>query len=304
MKTDNNDKVLVRLLDQAYLEIIPAPGIVERLEHIPRQSYIAISCSPTRGVEPTLELMESLAGRDWKLVPHIAARTVRDTGHLREILARLDAARIESVFVPGGDAPRPAGEYESSLQLLQDMAEIGHQFEGVGIASHPEGHPVIDDTALLRLLLEKQKFASYLVTQMCFDPGALVEWLSGIRAAGVTLPAWIGLPGVAERAKLFKLSLRLGVGRSVKMLLERKDMLKKMLQLRPYQPDDLLYGLAPHLDNEALDIPGFHLFSFNAVERTERWRMETLAQYRAKIDKAEGMPAQAAEDKQAGSGRC
>ena len=39
----------------------------------------------------------------------VAARVVRDKSHLREILARLDAAEVESVFVPGGDAPEPAG---------------------------------------------------------------------------------------------------------------------------------------------------------------------------------------------------
>ena len=41
------------------------------------------------------------------------------------------------------------------------------------------------------------------------------------------------------------------------------------------QPDELLQGLQPQLGNPDLLIDGFHIFSFNAVERTERWRMET-----------------------------
>jgi methylenetetrahydrofolate reductase (NADPH) len=183
------------------------------------------------------------------------------------------------VFVPGGDAPESAGEYNCALDVLRDMAEIGHAIEDVGIAAHPEGHPFIGDRELLRLLQEKQPFASYLVTQMCFDPQALVDWLNDIREAGVTLPAWIGLPGVADMSKLISLSLRIGVGQSVKVLKKQKGLLRKMISAKPYQPDDLLAGLEPYLGDPEINIPGFHLFSFNDIERTERWRKKTFEKF-------------------------
>ena len=274
-------KTLVEMMDQAYLEVMPTRTLIERLVHVPRHSYVSITCSPAQGGETTLDIVDKLRAlpeeRRLKLVPHIAARMVRDKGHLREILARLDAAKVESVFVPGGDAPEPAGTYDCSLDLLRDMAEIGHEFEDVGVASHPEGHPLVDDAELLRLLKEKQAVSTYLVTQMCFDADKLVSWLRGIRREGVTLPAWLGLPGVAEITKLIALSLRIGVGQSVRVLKKQKGLVKKIISARPYQPDDLLAGLYPHLDDPVLDIPGFHLFSFNNIERTERWRLETLA---------------------------
>jgi methylenetetrahydrofolate reductase (NADPH) len=274
--TPEHRAITGRLLKNAYLEIMPAPGIEERLSVIPPKSYISITCSPVKGVDQTLDLMERLAGQGWHLVPHVAARMVRDRGHLEEIMARLDASGIHSVFIPGGDAAEPAGIYDCSLDLLRDMAEIGHGFEDIGVASHPEGHALVSDEDLLRLLLEKQKVATYLVTQMCFDTARIVSWLKGIRRAGVRLPAWIGLPGVADRMKLFKISLRIGVGRSAKMLMNQKGLLKNMMTVKPYRPDDLVHGLAPHLTDTTLDIPGFHLFSFNDVERTERWRQEML----------------------------
>jgi methylenetetrahydrofolate reductase (NADPH) len=265
------------------MEVIPTKTIVDRLIHIPRHSYISITCSPVNGLEPTLELVEELRAlpeeRQLKLIPHIAARMVRDKGHLREVLARLDEARVASVFVPGGDAPRPAGDYDCSLDLLRDMAEIGHSIEDVGIAAHPEGHPLIDDQELFRLLKEKQQFSTYLVTQMCFDPEAIVNWLKKIRREGIALHAWIGLPGVAEITKLIALSLRIGVGQSVKVLKKQKGLLRKVISAKPYQPDDLLAGLEPCLDDPNFDIPGFHLFSFNNIERTERWRVETLEKF-------------------------
>ena len=195
---------------------------------------------------------------------------------------------MESVFVPGGDAAKPAGDYDCALGLLRDMAEIGHDFEDVGIAAHPEGHPFIDDAELLRLLGEKQAYSNYLVTQMCFDPDVLIRWLRSIRNAGVTLPAWIGLPGVVEIPKLIALSLRIGVGQSVRVLKKQKALVRKMIVSRPYRPDELLAGLNPHLGEPGLDIPGFHLFSFNNIERTENWRMET---YR-KLNDREHEPGQ------------
>lgn len=279
----SNGQVLAGLMDQAYLEVIPTRTIVDRLVHLPRHSYVSITCSPATGVGPTLDMVEELRAlpeeRQLKLVPHIAARVVRDKGHLREILVRLDEAKVESVFVPGGDAARPAGDYDCSLDLLRDIADIGHKFEDVGVAAHPEGHPLVDGEELLRLLNEKQQYANYLVTQMCFDSTVMVNWLRSIRSAGVTLPAWLGLPGVAEIPKLISLSLKIGVGQSINVLRKQKGLVRKMISAKPYQPDDLLAGLVPFLDDPVLDIPGFHLFSFNNVEKTERWRVETMKNY-------------------------
>jgi methylenetetrahydrofolate reductase (NADPH) len=279
----SNFNVLGGLMEQAYLEVIPTKTIVDRLVHLPRHSYVSITCSPATGVDPTLDMVDELRAlpeeRQLKLIPHIAARMVRDKGHLREILARLDEAKVESIFVPGGDAPKPVGDYDCALDLLKDIADIGHSIEDIGVASHPEGHPLVDDDELIRLLKEKQQYSSYLVTQMCFDPAVLINWLQMIRQAGVTLPAWLGLPGVAEIPKLISLSLRIGVGQSVKVLKKQKGLVRKMISAKPYKPDDLLAGLLPYLGDPALNIPGFHLFSFNNVEKTERWRVETMKKF-------------------------
>jgi methylenetetrahydrofolate reductase (NADPH) len=279
----SNGQVLAGMMDQAYLEVIPTRTIVDRLVHLPQHSYLSITCSPATGVGPTLDMVDKLRAlpeeRQLKLIPHVAARVVRDKGHLREILARLDEAEVESVFVPGGDAVKPAGDYDCSLGLLRDIADIGHKFEDVGVAAHPEGHPLVDNDELLRLLKEKQQYANYLVTQMCFDSEVMINWLRTIRKAGVTLPAWLGLPGVADIPKLISLSLKIGVGQSVNVLRKQKGLVRKMLSAKPYQPDDLLAGLVPYLDDPVLDIPGFHLFSFNNVEKTERWRVKTMKKY-------------------------
>ena len=283
MNDASNKKIVASLLDGAYLEVIPTPSIMDQLVHIRRHHRVGISCSPAHGVEPTLRLAENLRAlpeeHQLKVIPHIAARMIRNKAHLREILARLDDIHVETVFIPAGDRHEPVGTYSDSLEVLQDMADIGHNIKDVGVAAYPEKHPLISDQDLIWFLKEKQRYATYLVTQMCFDTKTIVNWLEGIREAGVTLPARIGLPGVANMGRLMTLSLQIGVGQSLKHIKKQKGRLQKVFSRKPYQPDDLLEGLRPHLGNQELLISGFHLFSFNDVERTENWRAEAFKKF-------------------------
>lgn len=272
-------------LREAYLEVIPTPTVLARLACLPRGAHVGISCSPKSGVAPTLDLVDSIAtaypDRGFRVVPHIAARCVRDISHLKAIVSRLEGAGVRSVFIPGGDRETPFGEYTSSLELLRDLAETGHRFEDIGVAAHPEGHSLVGGRELLDLLLEKQGLASYLVTQMCFDASAISAWLLEIRRAGVALPAWLGLPGVVELPKLLALSLRIGVGQSVRVLKNQKGLLRRLMTGGAYRPDRLLTDLGGCLADPELNIPGFHLFSFNHVKETEAWRTGMISRLEA-----------------------
>ena len=267
---------LRRAVRNIYLEVFPAENIDEQLLALPQGTSVGITCSPSRGIEATLKLVERLSGHALNLVPHIAARQVRDAAHLRDILAELEGRGVASLFVPGGDIRRPAGQFDSALSLLRVMAEIGHGMTDIGVAAHPEGHPSIDKETLHAALLDKQALANYFVTQMCFDSGKLIEWLTDTRDRGVDMQAWMGLPGVMDRSKLLSTSLRIGVGESARFALKQKTLAGKLLQSRRYQPDDLLVELAHHLDDEALNIGGFYLFSFNQLEDALKWRAEIL----------------------------
>jgi methylenetetrahydrofolate reductase (NADPH) len=267
---------MIRALHYAYMEIFPTPTIERRLAALEPGSDVAVTCSPTKDVSETLDMTERLAARGFKVVPHIAAKMVRDRAHLREIMARLDDIRVESVFVPGGDAKKPAGEFSTAFELLRAIAEFDHRFTEIGVASHPEGHPDVDDETLLRELERKQPLATYHVTQMCFDPAALGKWLRMIRARGIDLPAWIGIPGVADRAALLKISLRIGVGTSLRFLRRKGNLAGHLLRSNTYTPDVLLNGIAPFLAEAASNVAGFHIYCFNQVQRTEEWRHAAL----------------------------
>ena len=276
--TENERLALLAAVRESYLEIFPTATIESKLGALAPGSYVAVTCSPTRGVDETLDMAERLADRGFKVVPHVAARMVRDRQHLRELIGRISKTPIVSVFVPGGDAEKPVGRYDKALDLLRDLADIEHRFIEIGIGAHPEGHPVASDEKLLEQLIAKQEYANYLVTQMCFDAAHIENWLRGIRAAGVHIDAWLGVPGAADRAALIRTSLRIGVGDSVRYLKRQGKNAAQLMASSEYRPDSLQYELAPVIANPDLGVAGQHVFCFNQVERAESWRHAFIEQ--------------------------
>src|SRR5208282_5858931 len=89
------------LLHRARYEVLPTKSAEQAvLESVPREVTVTVTASPTRGLEPTLELTEHLAGHGYHVVPHLSARLVRDRSHLAEIVSRLTATGTDDVFVP------------------------------------------------------------------------------------------------------------------------------------------------------------------------------------------------------------
>jgi len=269
-------QVLAHTVHEAYMEIFPTPTVESKLDVLEPGSYVAVTCSPSKGVDVTLDMSERLANRGFKVVPHIAAKMVRDQAHLKEILKHLDDLPIISIFVPGGDAVKPAGEYTCALDLLRAISEFDHKFTEIGVAAHPEGLPSVDNDVMTEELLRKQEFSNYLVTQMCFDAKIIGDWLRDIRNAGITLQAWIGLPGVSDRSTLIKTSLRIGVGDSLRYLKSNARIAARLMKSKSYRPDSLLADLAPYISDPFYDIQGHHIYCFNQVARTEKWRHDFL----------------------------
>lgn len=276
MEAPGNREALVRALEHPRFEVVPVRGVDEQVRYLPRGATVTVTSSPARGIENTLAVAERLARLDLRVVPHIAARLVVDEAHLRDIVQRLRDGGMREAFVIGGDAQRPAGKYAGALDLLRSMAELGHDLEEIGVAGYPEGHPLIEDTALLEALREKQAFATYMVTQICFDPRVIVNWLTSIRRDGVQLPAYIGLPGAVDTRRLLQISLKIGVGDSLRFLSKNTNLVAGLLGRGGYQPDRLVEALAPYLEDSAYGIRGLHLNTFNQVESTERWRQQML----------------------------
>jgi methylenetetrahydrofolate reductase (NADPH) len=271
------------LLRNSRFELLPLDGIEEQvLEHLATDTKVTVTASPRKGLEATLDLSERLSKAGYPVVPHLSARLVRDRGHLEEVLARLSAAGIRELFVPAGDATEP-GEFQSAADLLEAMGEARTQFDRIGITGYPESHHLISDEETIRAMFTKAEMATDIVSQLCFDPATIAWWIGAVRARGVTLPIWIGLPGCVDYAKLIRISMKIGMAESARFLSHQRGWISRLLT-KQFKPTRLLDGLAQVVEEPDTGVGGFHLYTFNEVGPTERWR-------RRAIDRLETRPA-------------
>lgn len=262
------------LLARARLEVMPFVSAERQLEDVPTDTVITVTCSPKHGVERTLDFSDGLRACGFAVIPHVAARMVRDAAHVSDIARRLRDGGYEELFVIGGDQTPPMGAYRDAAGLLEALAPQVDSLR-IGIGGYPEGHPSIAPEALTAALLAKQRFAGVLATQICFDAAAIVRWIRGIRAAGVTLPVLVGVPGVVDRRKLLALSARVGVGASTRYLRKNLRTATVLLRRTTYRPDRLVDELAAATADPELGVAGLHLFTFNEIAATSAWRSTT-----------------------------
>ena len=275
---------LAQVLRAPTFELVPLKNVLDEAAFLPAGATVSVTASPAKGIEATVSLCEQLQALGFRPVPHLSARMIRDRAHLVELIAWLEGAGVDRAFIVGGDAKEP-GAYSDGLALLRAMAEIGHPLSEIGIPCYPQGHAFIADAPLLEALRAKVAFASYMTTQLCFDPAAIRSWLAERRAEGIDLPVHIGLPGVAEPQRLLAISARIGVADTHRFLVKNTQFIARLIRSGGfYRPDGLLEGLAPVIADPASGIVDLHLYTFNAVNVTERWR-------RAFLDKLEARAA-------------
>ena len=268
---------LAGILEAPTFELIPLKNVHDQAAFLPAGATVSVTASPAKGIEATLDLAAALQTQGFRAIPHLSARMIRDRAHLADVLARLTDAGINRAFVVGGDTENP-GDFLDGRALLRAMADLGDAPSDIGISCYPQGHAVIPDLALLQALGDKAAFASYMTTQLCFDPVAIRAFIAARRADGITLPVKIGIPGVAEIPKLLSISARIGVKDTGRFLSKNVRYVGELLTAGGiYRPTGLLEKLAPVIADPAASVIDLHVYTFNQVESTEGWRREYLA---------------------------
>ncbi|OIK02075.1 methylenetetrahydrofolate reductase [Streptomyces monashensis] len=270
-------EALRTLLGRVRYEVLPARATEAKvLAHVPRDIVVTVTASPVKGLEPTLALTERLAAHGYRVVPHLPARLLRDDAHLKDVAERLRATGIDDLFVPAGDADPPAGPYEGALPVLRRLAELGSPFEELGITGYPESHPVIHDDITVQSMWDKRAHATYIVSNLCFDPRVLGDWITRIRRRAITLPVYVGVAGPVQRAKLLAMATKIGVGESTRFLTRHPAWFLRLAAPGGYAPERLLTRGAQALTGPSAGVAGLHLFTFNQLAETERWRRALL----------------------------
>ena len=277
MRNKTYGAFLADMLTSARYEVLPTPSVEEKvLEHVPLDRTLTVTASPAKGIEATLALTERLARHGYATVPHLAARMVSGRSELAEIVARMQAAGVRTVFVPGGDQDPPAGDYTCALDLLEDLTALGRPFPEVGITGYPESHPTISDDLTVQSMWDKRRHATHVVSNLNFDPDSIKTWVDRMRLRGITMPVLLGIPGPIDRAKLLTMATKIGVGDSTRFLVKHKGTLTRLAAPGGFTGERFLERCAPVLARPGSLVTGLHVYTFNQVAETEAWRTEYL----------------------------
>ena len=269
---------LINFLRAPRYEVLPTEDVEDLvLAHVPHDVTITITASPRRGIDATISLAERLARSGYHVVPHISARLIRDEAHLEEVLGRVAALGRQDAFIIAGDAKEPAGEFPDSVSLLAAINAHPHGLREIGVTGYPERHSFIEDDLTIQAMWDKRRIATYIVSNLCFDPRLVKKWVARVRRRGVHLPIHVGLAGVADPAKLLRVSTRIGLADSARFVRGHSNWFMRMVQPGGYDPERFATGLLPDLAARERNVAGLHFFTFNEIEATERWRQETLA---------------------------
>jgi methylenetetrahydrofolate reductase (NADPH) len=119
--------------------------------------------------------------------------------------------------------------------------------------------------------------ATRIITQICFDARTTSAWAARIAAIGVGLPIHVGLPGPVSRQKLMRITASLGLGQSARFLRKQRGLLWRFLMPGGYDPTRLARQLGTEVTQTSNNVRALHVFTFNELARTERWRRRLLA---------------------------
>jgi methylenetetrahydrofolate reductase (NADPH) len=163
-------------------------------------------------------------------------------------------------------APGESGGRETyARELLRALRDAAGERFRIGVAAYPEGHPAFDVLQGLEILRAKAAEADFAVTQMCFDGVVVGDFVRTATAEGIRLPFWLGVPGRVGMTQLLRIAARIGVGPS--LAFARKGSNRQLLAR--YDPIALRLAALAHLGEAAAALAGFHVFSFNALDRVD-----------------------------------
>lgn len=229
--------------------------------------------------EPSMRVSAAAAIRDLGLlpVPHIAARRLRSTTELDEIMSSLHAVgATEHLCVIGGDPKTPEGPFDSSLSVIRSGALARHGVRTVAIGGYPDGHPDIPTATLWEHLdlkvaaLREQDIDPVIVTQFSFDAAAVTSWITAVRERGITAPIRVGIPGPVTVKRLLGFARRFGI--SANALIVRKYGFSLTNLMGSAGPDQFVTDLASRLDRQPEATPvHLHFYTFGGVVTTAQW---------------------------------
>ena len=286
---------IVSFLHGYSIEVMPRTA--EKVEDfralLPKGTRVYIAHIEGTPIEDMVATAKRIAGEGFDVMPHFPARIIHDKATLSSWIDRYKGeAGVKQALLLGGGVSTPAGDFDSSMQILETGLFDG--FERLHVAGHPEGNKDIDknggDAIVLQALKWKQDFANRsdakfaIATQFCFEATPVIAWADRLAAEGIHLPIHIGVAGPAKLQTLIKFAVSCGVGASLRVLQKRAMDVTKLLL--PYEPVEFVSDLAAHkAKHPNFGIEQVHFFPLGGIKTNAAWVTENGG--------ASGVPANA-----------
>jgi methylenetetrahydrofolate reductase (NADPH) len=256
------------------IESADLPGL------FPAGSRVYITDIGTDTTDTLVAAARRITNLGYTAVPHFASRRLSTKGALEERIKRtVGEAGVKDVLIIGGGLDKQAGEFGSTMQVLETGFFDQNGILDIAVAGHPEGSPDFSEAVALEALKLKQAFAERtgarvrIVTQFGFDAKKFIAWADGLKAAGVDLPVHLGVAGPAKITTLIKYAAMCGVGNSISFL--KKNAMSLTALATSHSPEDVVGPIEKHfLANPDSAIKQIHVFPFGGLKKSAEWLVE------------------------------
>ena len=253
---------------------------------LPKSTRVYLAHLQDADITEMVLAAKKLNDEGFTVMPHIPARVIKNKAMLGDWLSMYqNEAGVDEALLIAGGSPKPIGDYDSSIKLIESGLFDLAGFKRLHIAGHPEGNKDIDPDGEIKNVSEalswKQEFSKRtdaemaIATQFCFDANVVKKWMDDIKDDGIDIPIHIGIAGPAKLQTVLKFSIECGIGSSMKILTRRaKDITKILL---PYEPTQVLRDLAEYKAKDPkFNIEQVHFFPFGGIKQTSDWVREVL----------------------------
>lgn len=213
-------------------------------------------------------VVDLLATTDLNPMAHLTAVAHR-RDELRSILARYRDAGVDNILALRGDPPKDEEgwwELERAVELVELAREVGGGRFAVGVAAHPETHPLAADRdSDLDNLAAKLQAADFGVTQFFFRVEDYLRMVEDLASRGCDRPVVPGVMPVTAVRQIETMAAMSGAAfpPALAARLQR-------VEDRPEEVRRIGVEVATELCQQLLDsgAPGLHFYTLNRSTAT------------------------------------
>ncbi|MEM1378241.1 MAG: methylenetetrahydrofolate reductase [Pseudomonadota bacterium] len=266
----------------ASIEISPKQGVesADLPGLFPQGTRVYITDVGTDTTETLVKSARRVHDLGYEPVPHFASRRLTTRQSLEgRIKAMTQEAGVTDVLVIGGGLDKQAGDFSSTMEVLETGFFDANGVTHIGVAGHPEGSPDFNDVVAMEALRLKKEFGERtgaqmrIVTQFGFNGERFARWANGLRDHGIDLPVHLGVAGPAKVTTLIKFAAMCGVGNSLSFF--KKNTRSIAALATSHSPEGVVGPIEQAWrENPTGNIRQMHVFAFGGIKKASQWLAE------------------------------